>query len=242
MSLILSVAVYRGVLALLNNQLHRRDVIFLVKYSHRGQFWAPNTISWQNGGDVSLSGPFLPCYLLWQCWVRLNWRPNSCFILPLILNFFKNIDHTCRNMLNCLSLLDHYSLGVETVFSCSPLFPGLTLLHWLLSIKLHSGQRYGMCIWWNITQPSKETKLDHLQWCGWTYSLSYRVKSERQKQILHINAYIWILEKWYWWTYLQGRNRDADVENRLVDMVIGRGESGTNWGSSIDMYTLPCVK
>ena len=39
MSLILSVAVCRGLLVLLNNQLHRRgDVIFLVKYSHRGQF------------------------------------------------------------------------------------------------------------------------------------------------------------------------------------------------------------
>ena len=39
MSLILSVAVCSGVLVLLNNQLYRRgDGIFLVKYSHRGQF------------------------------------------------------------------------------------------------------------------------------------------------------------------------------------------------------------
>ena len=29
-------------------------------------------------------------------------------------------------------------------------------------------------------------------------------KSEREKQILYINAYIWNLERWYWWTYLQG--------------------------------------
>ena len=28
-------------------------------------------------------------------------------------------------------------------------------------------------------------------------------KSEREKQILYINMYIWNLEKWYWWTYLQ---------------------------------------
>ena len=26
-----------------------------------------------------------------------------------------------------------------------------------------------------------------------------------QRKMLYINAYIWNLEKWYWWTYLQGR-------------------------------------
>ena len=39
--------------------------------------------------------------------------------------------------------------------------------------------------------------------------------------------------------YLQGRNGDADVENRLVNTV--EGESGTN-GKSITIYALPCVK
>ena len=39
-------------------------------------------------------------------------------------------------------------------------------------------------------------------------------KSEREKQIPHINRYIWNL-KWYWWTYFQGRSRDPDVENRV---------------------------
>ena len=36
---------------------------------------------------------------------------------------------------------------------------------------------------------------------------------------------------------MQGRNGDADVENRLVDTV-GERESGTNEESSIKMYTL----
>ena len=41
-------------------------------------------------------------------------------------------------------------------------------------------------------------------------------KSEREKQISYINICIWNLEKkWYWWMYLQGRSRDADIENRL---------------------------
>ena len=53
--------------------------------------------------------------------------------------------------------------------------------------------------------------------------------------------YIWNLEKWYWRTYLQGKNGDADVENRLVDTA-GKGEGGTNWESSIAIHTSPNVK
>ena len=49
------------------------------------------------------------------------------------------------------------------------------------------------------------------------------------------------LEKWCWWTYSQCRNRDADIENGLVNTV-GKGEGRTNWESNIDIYTLPCVK
>ena len=51
----------------------------------------------------------------------------------------------------------------------------------------------------------------------------------------YINTYIQNLEKWYWWTYLQGRNRDPNTENRLVDIDI-EGEGGTDWEDSIDIY------
>ena len=57
-------------------------------------------------------------------------------------------------------------------------------------------------------------------------------KSEREKQVSHINPYMWNLEKWCWWTYLQGRNRDTGIENRLTDTA-GEGEGGTNWENSI---------
>ena len=43
--------------------------------------------------------------------------------------------------------------------------------------------------------------------------------------------------------YLQGKNGDVDIENRLMDM--GRGEEeegGTNGESNMEAYTLPCVK
>ena len=42
-------------------------------------------------------------------------------------------------------------------------------------------------------------------------------KSEREKQISYINVYMWNPENWYKWTYLQGRNRDAYIENEYVD-------------------------
>ena len=69
-------------------------------------------------------------------------------------------------------------------------------------------------------------------------ALQSDVKSEREKQISYINAYIWNLERWYGWTYLQGSSGDADTENRLVDTV-GGGDGGINWASSIETYTLP---
>ena len=63
-------------------------------------------------------------------------------------------------------------------------------------------------------------------------------KSEKEK---YIKAHMWNLGKWYWWTYLQGRNGDIDIENRLVNTA-GEGEGGINWESSMDIYTLPRVK
>ena len=35
-------------------------------------------------------------------------------------------------------------------------------------------------------------------------------KSEREKQVSNINAYMWNLEKWHRCMYFQGRNRNAD--------------------------------
>ena len=48
-------------------------------------------------------------------------------------------------------------------------------------------------------------------------------KSEREKQISYINMFIRNLERWYWWTYLQGSIRDTDTENRLIDLGRRRG-------------------
>ena len=39
-------------------------------------------------------------------------------------------------------------------------------------------------------------------------------ESEREKQILCINAQMWNLEKWCRWSYLQSKNRDTDIANK----------------------------
>ena len=31
--------------------------------------------------------------------------------------------------------------------------------------------------------------------------------SQKEKKVLYINAYVWNLEKWYRWSYLQDRNK-----------------------------------
>ena len=56
-------------------------------------------------------------------------------------------------------------------------------------------------------------------------------KSEREKYVL---TYIWNLEKWYGWTYLQSKNRDTNIENGLLDPT-GEGEGGTNRESTFDI-------
>ena len=66
-------------------------------------------------------------------------------------------------------------------------------------------------------------------------------KSERERQILHINAYIWNLERWYQWSYINGSKGDPDVKKRLLESV-GKGKGGIIWENSIQTYTLSYVK
>ena len=84
---------------------------------------------------------------------------------------------------------------------------------------------------WVICRDVDGPRQCHIEWS----------KSEREKQILCINAYMWNLEKWYRWPYLQRRNRDSDVENKSMDTK-GDGGSGMNWEIGIDIYTLICIK
>ena len=74
---------------------------------------------------------------------------------------------------------------------------------------------------WVCSSGMDESKAYYTKWS----------KSEREKQLLFINAYLWNLEKWYWWAYLKDRNRDAGIENRFVDMV--KGERMVGWTEGV---------
>ena len=42
------------------------------------------------------------------------------------------------------------------------------------------------------------------------------IKSDRGRQILYAVTYMWNLNKWYKWTYLQNINRLTEIENKLM--------------------------
>ena len=66
-------------------------------------------------------------------------------------------------------------------------------------------------------------------------------KPERKTPIQYTNAYIWNLERWWWWSYMRDSKRDTDVKNKLLDSV-GEGEGGMIWENSIETYILSYVK
>ena len=63
----------------------------------------------------------------------------------------------------------------------------------------------------------------------------FTIWASKEVQISYINAYIWNLERWYWWTCMQGKNRDTDIENRRVD------KEGAGEGGHIKTVTLPRI-
>ena len=65
-------------------------------------------------------------------------------------------------------------------------------------------------------------------------------KSEREKQMQYINAYVWNLGKWYWWIYLQSRNRDADEENCGLMGTAGKRVGGTIERTALNTYITIC--
>ena len=80
---------------------------------------------------------------------------------------------------------------------------------------------------WVICRDVDESRDCHTEWS----------KSEREKQVLDINAYMWNLEKWYRWTGLQGRNWDTDVENKHMDTKEGKGGWGELGDWDWNIYT-----
>ena len=59
-----------------------------------------------------------------------------------------------------------------------------------LSTLLNHKREWNWVICWDIDGP----RVCHTEWR----------KSERERHMLYINAYIWNLERWYWQPYVQG--------------------------------------
>ena len=78
-----------------------------------------------------------------------------------------------------------------------------------------------------------------MRWINLEPIIQGEVKSERERQISYINAYICSLERWYWRIYLQGSNGETDIENRLMDM--GKvGERVRCMESNMETYITIC--
>ena len=82
---------------------------------------------------------------------------------------------------------------------------------------------------WVSSNEVDETAVYYIQW------------SKSERQIPYFTTYIWNLERWYQWSYVQVSKGDTDVKNRLLDSE-GEGEGGMIWEKSIETYILPCVK
>ena len=61
-------------------------------------------------------------------------------------------------------------------------------------------------------------------WMDLETVIQSEVGQKEKKNISYILTHMWNLRKWYRCTYLQGRKRDADVENKRVD---------TRWKGSV---------
>ena len=48
---------------------------------------------------------------------------------------------------------------------------------------------------------------------------------------------MWNLKKWYRWTYLQGRNKDTDIENKHMNTKVGK-RGRMIWKIGVYIYTL----
>ena len=83
------------------------------------------------------------------------------------------------------------------------------LLHWPDSLPLtHQGNPVE---YYSLIKMNKIVSLFE-RWMD-LESVIQRWKSEREKQRLKINVYMWDGEEWHRWPYLQSRNKDSDIEN-----------------------------
>ena len=105
-------------------------------------------------------------------------------------------------------------------------------------------------ICFHVTMKGRDHKLfstDRQSWhTSWplTFNTAYYTewgKSEREREILYTNAYIWNLERWLRLIHLQGSNGETDTENRLTDTGGGEEGEAEMYGGVTGTLPLPYV-
>ena len=143
--------------------------------------------------------------------LSLCYKPLPFFIYDILLLLLEQLDFL--SLENDSHFRFMYSVLAVLLFCSSiPVFP----VNWKLNIES----------WWDSGSFSAGTfhrgalyfPFDHIR-----RHRFYFFNINILWQIVYLKGYIWNLEKWYWWTNLQGRNRDSDTESRLVD---SRGRRG----------------
>ena len=160
------------------------------------------------------------------------WREGNP---PALLEEYKLIEPLWRTLQDSLK-----QLGIKP--PCDPAIPLLGLYPEQSSTEKDACNPVFITALFTITRTWKQPKcpstdewikhlwysgisLSHTKECIWVSPSEVDVprdyytewgKSEREKQLLYTNTYIWNLERWHCWTYLQSSN-GADIENRLMD-------------------------
>ena len=152
-------------------------------------------------------------------WGKPCYSPNTC--PPLQGKMWQGHRWDSGNCWLRVSMAQHRRVCARhAAFRLPGLDVGLYCLSCLLSKTSFPHMEYYSAIkkeWnWVICRDVDGPREYHREWS----------KSEREKQILYINAYMWDLEKWYRWTVLQGRNWETDVENKCMDTKGEKGEEG----------------
>ena len=104
-------------------------------------------------------------------------------------------------------------------------FPMTIISHWS-SFFLHEfllSSSFCYSLWVHL---SKRYKCKTVRWMNWEPVIDSEVSQKEKNKYINTHTHIYNLEKWYWWTYLQGRNGDTDVKNKVLS-------PDSNWTLSV---------
>ena len=102
--------------------------------------------------------------------------------------------------------------------------------------RVHVPWRNWACVWQLLSQHSRareaRQKAAHPQ--------QQRPRAAKKKsKVLKLTHIFWNLERWCWWTYLQGSSGNADIESRVLPTA-GEGEGRMNGESNMKTYITIC--